>query len=169
MTKEVHITGLKELYALLQSVPLKLERNVMRGALRKGATIVRDAAKMNIPVSPPNQRNVDLYGGYMGALRDSLRVGTRSRRGVIRGYVRAGGKSKKSKADTYYARWVEYGTSAHWIGNRWHPGARPHPYLRPALDVNTRASVVAIGNYMKHRLATKHGLNTMDISIGDEE
>lgn len=50
-----------------------------------------------------------------------------------------------------------------------HPGAKPRRFMRPALDTKAAAAVVAAGEYMKARLATKHGLETADISIGAEE
>lgn len=175
-----HVTGLKELYAALQSVPVKIERNVMRGAMRAGAKVVMQAVKENVPVSKPSTRGAEIYGGYEGALRDSIRVGTLTKRGSVVAYVRAGGKKK---ADTFYANWVERGTKAHWIDSKsgWlningqrvkapvlHPGARPHPFMRPALDSEQTRAVVAVGNYIKYRLATKHGMDTADIAIGEE-
>lgn len=42
--------------------------------------------------------------------------------------------------------------------------------MRPALDSNITAAVVAAGNYVKSRLATKQGLDTSHIMVeGDEE
>ena len=43
--QNVEITGLKELYDLLQDLPTKVEKNVMRGALRRGQNVFKDAAK----------------------------------------------------------------------------------------------------------------------------
>jgi hypothetical protein len=41
--------------------------------------------------------------------------------------------------------------------------------MRPALDAQASAAVVAAAEYMKDRLATKHGLDTSDVVIeGDE-
>lgn len=39
-----------------------------------------------------------------------------------------------------------------------HPGARPKPFMRPALHTKARDAVMAAAVYMRQRLATKHGL-----------
>lgn len=46
-----------------------------------------------------------------------------------------------------------------------HPGAKPKRFMRPALDTKAGAAIIAAGEYMKARLATKHGLDTADLSI----
>ena len=46
-----------------------------------------------------------------------------------------------------------------------HPGARAQPFMRPALDARASDATVAAAQYMKERLATKHGLDTGDVEI----
>lgn len=46
-----------------------------------------------------------------------------------------------------------------------HPGARPRPFLRPALDSQRQNAVIAVAEYIKKRLATKQGLDTSGITI----
>jgi HK97 gp10 family phage protein len=149
----VQVKGLREINDFLQKLPAKLEANVLRGALRAGANVVLESAKANVPVDT-------------GTLRDGLKVSTRSRRGVVMARVVTTGKH------AYLARWIEYGTTAHRIVARGkgmyfggmfakgvnHPGGRPKPFMRPALDARARDAVVAAAEYMKKRLATKHGL-----------
>lgn len=184
----VHVKGLADLARFLDELPAKVQRNVMRGALRAGAAVILPAARANIRPDT-------------GALADSLKVGTRARGGTVTATV----------GSRYYtARWVEYGTRQHWITVRSdaapkrstrrglrniavgtlnemayrgslvigqhfvgfsvvHPGAQARPFLRPALDTQAGVAVVAIGNYIKDRLATKHGLDTAGIIVeGDE-
>lgn len=50
-----------------------------------------------------------------------------------------------------------------------HPGARPRPYMRPALDRQATNAVLRAGEYIKSRLSTKHGLDTSEIIIEAEE
>lgn len=165
----MHVKGMTDIGKVLQTFALKLERNVIRGGLRQGANVVKDQALANVPVSPPSDRNAERYGGYAGALRDSIRVSTRSRRGKVTASVKAGGMKTKGGADVYYANWVEYGTRPHMNGARGHhPGARPRPFMRPALDTEAQRAVIAVGNYMRNRLSTKHGIDTPEITIGDE-
>ena len=165
----LHVSGLTELGKVLQTFTLKLERNVIRGGLRQGANVVKEQVLVNVPVAEPSDRNRERYGGYAGALRDSVRVSTRSYRGKVSASVKAGGMKTKGGADVYYANWVEYGTRPHMNGARGHhPGARPKPFMRPALDTEAQRAVIAVGNYMRNRLATKHGIDTPEIFIEGE-
>lgn len=162
---ETHVTGLAELQKMLDTLPAKLEANVMRGALRAGMKPVKEEAQTRAAVAS-------------GALRDGLKVSSGMRYGKAVVSLKARGKHG------YLARWIEYGTSAHKIlpKNRKalviggqlvnsvdHPGTRAQPFMRPALDTRAQDAVVAAGEYIKKRLATKEGLDTADIEIGGEE
>lgn len=183
MTELVHVKGLKELNKFLQDLPVKIEQNILGGALRAGGKVIEQEAK----------RQLQSNGSVISAqLRDSIRVSVRKRRGKVRATIKAQG-------DKNEAIWVEYGTAAHWITvkkearpgritrrgyrkvsirtvNRMaktgslkigtnfvgasvaHPGARAKPYMRPALDGKAREAVIAAAEYIKKRLVKKHGL-----------
>lgn len=179
MADLVHVKGLSEIERFLDELTEKLKRDAIRGGLRAGAVVLRDAAKALVPVGPPSAENILEHGGYQGALRDSLRVSTRVGGNKVTARVSAGG-TKKNGADTYYALWVEFGTRPHviaplnggalMIGGRvvahvMHPGARPRPFMRPALDGAAQAAVLAVAEHIKARLSTKHGLDTADIQV----
>lgn len=182
------VKGMKELAEFMRQLPDKLEKNVLRGGLRAGAKVLEAEIERTIPVEH-------------GDTRKSIRVSTRSRRGVVTASV---------KSDAPEAHWLEYGTAAHWIkvresakptrmtrrGKRkvsmktlnkmlaggslkigthfvgaavLHPGAKPHPTFRTALDAKATEAVVAAGNYIKQRLATKHGLDTSGVTVEADE
>ncbi len=163
--RDVHVRGLAELQKFLDQLPAKIEANVMRGALRAGMNVVKPAAQSGVH-------------SVSGELAKGLRVGTKRKGGVVISYLRARGPHG------FVARWVEYGTAAHPIvsrgghslafGGRFvksvlHPGAKPKPFMRPALDTQAQAAVIAAGEYTKNRLATKEGLDTSHVTIqGDE-
>jgi len=185
MAKELNVTGLDELQKFMTQLPAKLEKNVMRGALRAGAKEIMIDAKAKAPVGAPNQENKKLYGGYPGALRDSLRIGTSVKFNTIIAYIRAGGRNKKTGAIAYYAHMVEYGTKRHLIipkkrggklkiGNSlvsavMHPGTKARPFMRPALDSRASAAVNAAAAHMRKVLARKYGLNAPYAFVeGDE-
>ena len=158
---EQHVKGLSELNDFLQTLPVKLEKNILRSALRAGAKVTQQQAIANVPFKS-------------GDLKKSIKIGTRARGGRVTAMVRT---------KLWYAKWVEYGTRAHNIAAKkggWlsfggifakevmHPGAKPHPFLRPALDATAAAAVVAVGEKIKSRL-TKEGLNVADVMVeGDE-
>lgn len=192
MAELTHVKGLDQLQKFLDQLPVKMERNVMRGALRAAAKdVLLPAAKAGV-------------NSISGELAASLRVSVRARRGEVRAAV---------KTDIFYARFVEYGTRQHWIsvamserpsrmtrrgvrlfaigtlneiayrggslqiGSNFvgksvvHPGipANSKAFMRPALDNNAGAATVAAAEYIKGRLATKHGLDTSGVSIELEE
>jgi HK97 gp10 family phage protein len=157
----LYVKGVDEITSFLSQVAPKIQRNVLRGALRAGARLVQKQAQANIHSAS-------------GRTAKSIKVGTRTAGTEVTAYVRV--KDHKGK-------WLEYGTRPHVIRpkNRKalviggkvveqvnHPGARPRAFLRPALDGQAYAAVVAAGEYMKERLATKNGLDTSEVQIGEE-
>lgn len=170
MAKDIVITGGKELAAFLNSLPQKLERNVMRTALNAGGRIIANEAKANVPAKT-------------GKLKSSIRVSSDGRKGRVESIVKAGGKGKKS----FYAGFVEFGTAAHIIKAKnggmlkfiagdgkkveikevMHTGAIAKPFMRPALDTKASEAIRAIGNKIKERL-TLQGINAPSIEVSDQ-
>jgi HK97 gp10 family phage protein len=154
MADDQTIVGGREIDAWLQQLPVKVERNVLRSALRAGVNEFRDEARLRVPVDE-------------GDLKDSIRTTTRSKRGTVYASVKAGGK----KAPHWH--WVEFGVAAHKIKAKPehalsfggvtvrevdHPGARPQPFFRPAWDSRARAALVAIAAKARERL-TRENIN----------
>jgi hypothetical protein len=95
--------------------------------------------------------------------------------------VKVGGKNKKTQADVWYAHMIEFtGARPHDIKAKkaislfiagifgkivHHPGFKAHAFMRPALDGQAQSAIVAAGNYIKNRLATKEGLDTAGILV----
>ena len=163
MSSEVHVTGLSDLQKLLDTLPVKVEKNIMRGALRAGMKVV-------LPVAAQNIHSVS------GELAAGLKIGTRIKGQTVTASLTAKGPHG------YVAKWVEFGTKPHTISAKGgalsfggifaksveHPGATPHPFMRPALDQTASAAVIAAANYMEKRIASG-GIDTGDILIeGDE-
>jgi HK97 gp10 family phage protein len=159
MARNINITGGKELAEFLQSLPVKIEKNIMRVALRAGARVIANEAKNNVPVED-------------GELKRSIRTSTNAKKGRVEASAKAGNKK------AWYYRFVEFGTAPHQIAGRNgnnlvftarngskvsvksvnHPGARAKPFMRPALDAKANEAILAVGNKIKERL-TKEGIN----------
>lgn len=181
---DTHVTGLAELQTFLDQLPAKVEKNIMRGAMRAGIKPIMEAAKAACPVGEPSGTGKKRYKLYPGALRDTIRITTRSRGGTVSASVVVGGKTK-SGAVVWYARLIEFsGAIAHditaklggslFLGGLFkksahHPGMRAQPFMRPALDSKADDAILAAGNYVKNRLASKQGLDTADIEIGIDQ
>lgn len=184
MASSVKIKGMAELQQFLDQFAPKLQNNVLRGALRAGATVIAEEARANVPLGAPSTYGTERYGDYAGALRDSIRTGSRMKNGRPVGYVKAGGRSKG--ADVFYAHIVEYtGAAAHGLGLKygglrkiafggkvrnsiWHPGITPRPFLRPALDAKRDDAVAAVAQYIKDRLSI-NSLETPDAAADIED
>lgn len=158
----VGVKGLSELQAFLSSLPAKVEKNIMRSALRQGANVLKDEAKKNLSANG----NIDT-----GKLRDGIRVSTNYKRGVVSATVKAKG------THGYIGHWIEYGVAAHSLKKgakrksgkyqdqgRKHHGITPHPFMRPALDTKAQQALLAVGNQIKAKL-TEVGINTKDIDL----
>lgn len=156
----LHVKGGRALAQFLDQLAPKIQRNVMRGALRAGANVIAPAVRSGI-------RPQD------GVLAASVKV-------------RTGGRGAEVTARVYtrvfYARFVEYGTKPHTITakNRGglsvgglilrsveHPGAQPRPYFRPAFDGQAVGATQAVAAYVKDRLATKHGIDTSGVELDE--
>lgn len=169
------VQGLAELDALLKTLPVKIEANILRGAVRAGQKVVQEKAQSEVP-----QRS--------GKLKRSVRVRTdfkAARRGFVRADVVAGDK------DAWYAGLVEFGTGGHYegsgsssvrkpyiiraqtsngkevttgmkrralrVGSSFfnqveHPGSRAQPYMRPAAELLDGPALDAFVAYVNKRL-----------------
>lgn len=155
------LVGLLDLQKVLAELPDKLERNVLRGAMRAGAEVIADAAREQCRSSE---------------VRATIKTAASVKGRIVTARVLTSGE------DAYIAPWLEYGTSAHIIAvkngdgttarrlNRlnkkgslmiggafvgdavWHPGAKPYPFMRPALDQRQDEAVTTIGEQIAARL-----------------
>jgi len=158
----VHVKGLDELQRFLDKLPAKLEQNVMRGALRAGANVIKPVAAANIhSVSGETARSLKVRSGARGG-RVTASVYTRH---FVAPFLEWGTKPHTIKATNRKALAI----GGAYFESVEHPGARPHPFLRPAMDTQAQAAVLAAGEYVKQRLATKEGIDTAGITLEAEE
>jgi HK97 gp10 family phage protein len=164
---DVKVKGLAELQAALAQLPVKMENNILRAALRAGCKIIAKQAADNVK-------------SVSGSLAASVRFGVdtnKNKNGKLAGYVRAGARGKRAKKGlqpnaAFYAHMVEQGTAAHIIKARapnrmlaigvaqvQHPGAKKKPFLRPAMDNQGQAALAVMREYIRARLASKHGID----------
>lgn len=165
---QVQITGLAELDKLLKDLPTKIEKNIIRGALRAGQKVMLDAARSNLDKSGSVKT---------GELRKSIRIRFQKKSekfGWIRSYLIAGNKK------AWYAHFIEFGTASYYSGNLnnskkqpyeikpknrkslffaglarqtiVHPGIRPRPFMRPAFDAYNKQSLDSMAEYIRTRL-----------------
>ena len=170
MANEFRVQGLKELHTMLQQLPVRIEKNIMRGAIRAGANVYRDSARQAAPVDD-------------GILKRSIKTGSTN--------VKKGRVVVTVGTDLYYARMVEFGTASFYTGtgrsvkkpykipktsksgkitkrlkkaikfngvivnNVTHPGIRPQPFMRKAFDGASDQAVATFAQYVSTRLAAE--------------
>ena len=165
--EQFQVHGLKELHKMLQELPLRIERNIMRGAIRAGANIYRDAARQAAPVDD-------------GLLKRSIKTGSTN--------IKKGRVVVNVGTDLYYARMIEFGTASYYTGTGksvgkpykipktsksgkvtkrlkkalkfgnvivnsvTHPGIKPQPFMRRAFDGASDQAVATFAQYVATRL-----------------
>lgn len=129
MDISVNVQGLDEIDRKLKLLPQRIGQNAMRRALRRGANVIRDAARANARrIDDPETReaiykNIAVAGGGRGREREAGGV-------MMRVGVRGGARPLKKGTDTglpggntTHWRFVEFGTSE----------AQAQPFMRPAM------------------------------------
>ena len=131
MAELQRIAGLSDLAAALRELPLRIGRNVLRRAVSSAAAVIRDEARQRAPVlTGEMKRDIQIK-------RERVRTDVIALYSV---FVRAGkksrlaGKGRNVDKDSYYWRFVEFGTSK----------MAAHPFMRPAFETKKMAAVEAI-------------------------
>ena len=164
------LKGGADVGAFLAALPAQLEKNILRGALKAGAEVIAAGAR---------------EGCRSSEVRESIKTSSRADQGVVTAKVQTKGKgayiapwleygtdphfisvddaqrggmtvrriNKKTKEGSLVIGGKFVGSTVH------HPGAKPYPFMRPALDNREADAIAAIGGYIQTRL-TKEGLNS---------
>lgn len=164
----VNVKGLKELDEVLKTLPAQIQQNVMRGAIRAGLNEIKSIAQDNLTAND----NV-----MTGALRKSIKVTfsrTSTRYGWMRGHLKAGDKK------AWYSHIIEFGSGSYYTGTGpkskrkpyeirprnhkslffaglmreviVHPGVKPTPFMRPAMDAGHKRAIERFAEYFSKRL-----------------
>lgn len=155
----VNILGGKELAKALAELPVKIERNIMRAALRAGAAVIAAEARNNVPVDSAE-------------LKSTIRTSSNSKRGMVEANAVVGRRKKG-----WYATFVEFGTAPHVItagknkpmlsfrdrNGIWrrvfevhHTGAVAKPFMRPAFDNKSDEAVKVVVDKIRERLTDQN-------------
>ena len=168
MATEFKIDGLAELDKELKQFPMRVQKNVLRGAVRAGSGVIVKEARRLAPKET-------------GDLRRSIKArNPRIKDKLVIGGLRAGG------GDAFYAKMIEFGTQSYTIKNYRrkrlyrneirqgikkvdarrkaltidgglfakadHPGIRPQPFMRTAMDLTTKDALHKVAQYIRERM-----------------
>ena len=121
-------TGDAELQKLLNALPEKVQKKIMRQALREAAKVVAAEARARAPVGT-------------GTLRDSIKVrAAKGKRGTIGAEVVTGEGYFQGK--TFYGAFIELGTRK--------MGAKP--FLRPAAAAARGRAIAVVAEAIRTRI-----------------
>lgn len=157
------VRGKAEVKAYIGRIPADMEAKVLRGAARVAATVVAEEAmdrtqssevRGAIKVATKREDGriiakvqVKGPGAYLAPWEEYgtdphfIRVDERERGGMSIGRI-----NKEHKKGALVI-------AGEFVGDTvFHPGARPHPFLRPALDVKQGEAIAAAQGYIRSRV-----------------
>jgi len=164
---EFQINGLKELNKALQELPARIERNVMAGAIAAGTRVVLAETKAKAPDA-----------------KIKTRLTSKQKKGRPGEIIREIYIKEKEPYDAFYAKFFEFGTASYYTGKGrtvggpyqipkkrghfvvngqiikgsfMHPGIKPQPFLRPALDLKSEEAIRTMAAYIRIRLPMETG------------
>ena len=132
---DISLLGDKALQRKLNRLPQKIQKKVMRQALREGARPILAAAKTNAPVDTGRMKaslKLRSHKARRGNFGVEVRTGTRTELGIPEG------------ATSYYPYSVEFG----------HGNVPAHPFMRPALDDNREVAEKLLKTKLRRILQT---------------
>jgi HK97 gp10 family phage protein len=157
---DYEVPGLSNYLAALDALPVEMEKNIVRAALRAGMTHMAGYLARVIPVGQPRR-------GYRGALLRggdllrSMRLRSTNKAAYPKVVLSVGNKT------AFYAHMVESGTIAHEIRPKngrslfiagvmrkqvKHPGARPRHFVRDTFEQHSQGAVEAFKNHIDQKL-----------------
>lgn len=124
----VDVRGSESLQRKMRELPSRVRSRVTRNAVNAAATIVLQAARRLVP------RRTRLLAKSLGRRGKTSKHGYYQKIGARRSFqVTLNGRVYRASRVTHL---VEKGVRPHMIASRRHPGARPKPFLEPALRTN---------------------------------
>lgn len=148
------VEGLASLLGKLRSLPVKLQKKALRAAMRKGANVIKDAAKANAKLidDPATAEAIHKNIAVQFSSRKSRQEGGVVMRVGVLGGARKYGNTKENVrsgragqtyktlgdktnpgGDTRYWRFIELGTSRQ----------PARPFLRPAMEQSGQGAIDA--------------------------
>lgn len=133
MADLMKLSGFKEMADAMRELGLRVAKNALRRAVSSGAAEIRNEAKSRAPVATGEmrrdiqiKRERDTKGEMSAKYSVFVRSGRKSR---------MSGKARDVQKDSFYWRFVEFGTSK----------MPARPFIRPAFEAKKDAAVGVIG------------------------
>lgn len=139
-TGNIQITGLADLEKRLLDFPNRIAKNIMAGALSSGAAIIRDEARKLAPRDTGEMvRDIMIKKARQSKGSDFIEYQVFVRSGKK---SRLAGKKRNVDRDSFYWRFVEFGTSK----------MAAKPFMRPAFEKMKSQAVERFREYLAARI-----------------
>lgn len=162
--------GGADLSAFLAALPGNLERNVLRGALKAGADVIAEGAReacrspeVRATIQTSSRSTKGLVTAKIQTKGDGayiapwLEYGTEPHFISVDDSARGGKTVRRINVEAKRGSIVIGGM---FVGSTvYHPGAKPYPFMRPAVDNREAAAIAAIGAHIAGRM-TRAGIET---------
>ncbi len=160
----VKTTGREGVRRYMSGLPDDIRRRLLPGAARAGGAVIRDEAKertssdaVRDKIGMKVRRDGDRVVAHIGLTSGwALSVGTWLEYGTNPHYITVDDSQRQGMSANRINRLAKNGTlviNGKPVGRTvLHPGARPHPFLRPALDTKQAEAVVAAQTYINSRI-----------------
>lgn len=173
------VTGKAGVRQYIASIPEAFEKKILPGAARAGGKIIQDEAKSRVTSDEVRGAIVQRVRREPGlvSVRITVRPGWTMARATWLEYGTAPhfiavDESQRQGMSVGRINTLQQAGSlvigGKFVGKTiWHPGARPNPFLRPALDAKEAEAVAAAQTYVTTRVA-RLGLGGADGEEGRE-
>lgn len=146
-TETISINGLSDLEKNMMDLPDRIARNVLVGATRAGANVIRDEARLRSRVAETTLikkfkgQKVEVKPGFMKKKIAAWRT-KRTKYPVTFNVGVAGYKDRFSRLFAFWWRFLEFGTSK----------MAASPFVRPAFEAKKQAAVERFRDYGAKRI-----------------
>jgi hypothetical protein len=156
------VTGREEVKAFLASVPGQLDK-LLRGAARAAAKVVAEEAEsrsisseVSGAVKVATRQDGDRVSGLIQVKGEGAYIAPWLEYGTSPHFISVDDSQRQGMSVGRVNRSLKAGSliiNGQFVGTTvFHPGARPHPFLRPALDSKEREAVAAAQSYINARV-----------------
>jgi HK97 gp10 family phage protein len=132
-------------------------RGALRDSIRVSARLIRGKVSAKVVAGGKTKRGADTYYAPW------VEFGTAAH--LIVAKDEKGGRNRATSINRQTKRrGGVLSINGRFYASVMHPGSRPKPFMRPALDAKAQEALVAVAHGIKRRL-TKQGLNAQDVEI----
>lgn len=167
------VTGKSGVQRYFDAIPAVLVEKILPGAARAAGKVIADEARVLVESTEVRnaivvraKRNgtlitvrVAIKGAWENSVANWLEYGTDGH------FIRVDDRQRQGMSVRRINTLQKAGSlviGGQFVGDTvWHPGARPYPFLRPALDIREAEAIAAAQGYITTRLR-RNGLNGGD-------